>query len=176
MNIPLLLNYNNLIDKAQREINRLRTAENELDAVSALDCALNAAFTVYHLLEWRQNPSGLTTNELEDALKKSGEKPKSAHQLCKEVNKFEMNLLHGIVTNTKHATVSRPIPDIENAPSYKPRCEENIFHIVTEDGKRIVTESGNSVVTSDSKVIVYFGDSIALDILKAAIKEFSPLF
>lgn len=69
MNTCLELNYNNFIDKAKREIDRLRKAENELDPVAALDHALNAAFTVYHLLEWRQNPSSLSEKELKSLFK-----------------------------------------------------------------------------------------------------------
>lgn len=44
MNTCLELNYNNFIDKAKREIDRLRKAENELDPVAALDHALNCCF------------------------------------------------------------------------------------------------------------------------------------
>lgn len=86
-----------------------------------------------------------------------------------------MNLLHGIVTHTKHATVSSLLPDKDNAPTYKPSYEDNIGYIVTEDGKRLVTESGASIVTSQSTVTVYFGESVALSILERAITEFSPL-
>ena len=175
MNTCLELNYNNFIDKAKREIDRLRKAENELDPVAALDHALNAAFTVYHLLEWRQNPSSLSEKELKRLLKSEGMTFKTAHILCKEFNSPEMNLLHGIVTHTKHATVSSLLPDKNSAPTYKPSYEDNIGYIVTEDGERLVTESGTSIVTSQSTVTVYFGEGVALSILERAIAEFSPL-
>lgn len=108
-------------------------------------------------------------------MKSKGKDYKSAHKLCKEINSFELHLLHGIVTHTKHATVSRLLPDKDNAPPYKPVCEEDISYIVTEDGKRIVTEVDNPIVSSDSKVTIYFGESVALSILERAIMEFSPL-
>lgn len=35
---------------------------------------LNAALTVYHLLEWRPNPTGLSKEKLKDMFDKSGKK------------------------------------------------------------------------------------------------------
>ena len=172
MSTPVLLNYNLLIQKAQREISRLREAEHNLDVTTALDHALNAAFTVYHLLEWRQNPTGFSKEELNDTLKESGKITKSAHGLCKEVNSIEMHLLHGIVTHTKHVTVSKPIPNKDTAPDYNPAYEDNIEYIVTENGDRLVTESGLSVITENSNIVIYFGNQIALTVLETAIKEF----
>src|SRR4051812_32144327 len=92
-----VLDYNNFVAKAWREIHRLKNAEQALNTVDVLDFAYNAAFTVYHLLEWRQNPTGLPEDELRIIFKKNGKELKSAKALCKDIKKFEMNLLHEIV-------------------------------------------------------------------------------
>ena len=45
--------FEEMRDKLKREIDRLRAAEAVQDQSSAMDHALNAAFSGYHFLEWR---------------------------------------------------------------------------------------------------------------------------
>lgn len=168
----VLLNYKNLIDKAQREIGRLKQAENECDIIAALDHALNAAFTVYHLLEWRQNPSGTSKEEL----KKAGIQTCGAQAVCTKIDKSEFDVLHGIVTHTKHATVSSwPRSNEHNPVQYKPKCDDHTVFMVTENGQPMITESEQLIITENSEIIIYFGESIALKILEKAMEEFTPV-
>ena len=159
------LNYEALKLKANREIARLRQAESRMEIVEAIDHALNAAFTVYHLLEWRENPSGLTKDEL-------GRKVPGAYGLCKKLKDPYFNLLHGIVTHTKHTTISTQLPDENSAPQHIPVYKEDIGYICTKSGDKILTECGHNIVTENSKIIVYFGEEIAKHVLDQTLKEF----
>ncbi len=160
-----ILNYEALKLKAHREIDRLKQAENNMDTFEAMDHALNAAFTIYHLLEWRENPFGLTEEKL-------GEKVPGAYRKCKQLKDPYFNLLHGIVTHTKHTTVSTLLPDKTSAPLHVPTYEDDIGYICTESGDKIITECGQNIVTEGSKIIVYFGEEIAKHILEQTLQEF----
>ena len=150
-----IFSYAELKKKAKREITRLDKAENSMDEITAADHALNAAFTIYHLLEWREKTT--------DPSSKHG-----AHSLCKNINNAALNILHSVVTRNKHVTISKPL----YANDCNPTVEENINFICTEDGKPISTEDNQPLVTEDSKITIYFGDEQALLILKEAMKEF----
>ena len=49
-----IFSYDSLILKAKREITRLIQAELNFTEEVAIDHALNAAFTIYHLIQWGQ--------------------------------------------------------------------------------------------------------------------------
>lgn len=172
MSIPVFLSYDFLIQKALREIERLRQAENDLDVTTAMDHALNAALTVYHLLEWRQNPTGLSKEKLKDVFDTAGKKIKSAHDLCAEVDTPEIYLLHGIVTHTKHVTVSTPMPNKDTAADYIPAYDDDIEYMETENGDKIGTESDLFIVTENSKITILFGSDIALNVLETVMQTF----
>ena len=150
-----IFSYDELKKKAQREITRLDKAENNMDEITAADHALNAAFTIYHLLEWREKTT--------DPSSKHG-----AHSLCQRINNSALNILHSVVTRNKHVTVSKPL----SANDCTPKIEENINLMCTEDGEPISTEDNQPMVTEDSKITIYFGNEQALPLLKEALKEF----
>jgi len=151
-----IFTYENLKEKAQREIARLENAELAMDK-HVVDYALNAAFTVYHLLQWKDKESDENSN-------------KKAGTLCEESNNPALKMLHNIVTCTKHVKVDNPKhpTDINISP------EENITEYAAEDGvTKYVAEDGiTQYITEDSKLAVKFDDKKALDILREALKEF----
>lgn len=152
--------YLGLHKKAHREIDRLITSENSMDIISSVDHALNAAFSIFHLLEWQDH-----SDQLADKQKKKTK----ARDLCKNSNNKSLLLLHDVVTRNKHVTVSAPMHpgDIE------PKVEEDCNFICTQSGDYLVTEDNRRLVTEGSKIIVYFGDKIATNVLSGALGYFN---
>jgi len=148
--------YEKLKEKARREIRRLIEAEKKLEEENVMDYALNAAFSVYHLLQWRDKTSNPESN-------------KTAHELCKEAKNQGLIMLHGIVTCNKHMTVGDSLSDRTHLDV---AVSANINHLVTEKGDFLVTEKGDYIVTEDSKVVVKFDDKKAVEVLNEAMKEF----
>lgn len=153
--ISKIFSYDELKKKAHREILRLITAENKMDTEAAADHALNAAFTIFHLLEWK-----VKSNNPSSAAK--------ARKLCEDSKNYGLAMLHDVVTCNKHVAVSSPMAKKE----YAPIVSDEVIYLCTESGERMVTEQENPIITSDSKVVVYFGDERALDILQIALKAF----
>lgn len=121
---------------------------------------LNAAFSIFHLLEWKEH--------LEQSAVVQNKKPK-ARDLCKNSNNKSLLLLHDVVSRNKHVTVSAPLhpSDIE------PKVEEDCNFLCAQSGDYLVTEDNRSMVTEGSKVTVYFGDEIATNILSEAFGYFN---
>lgn len=235
MNNSKIFSYDNLIEKAKRELDRLRKAENdELNSEDALDHALNAAFTIYHLLLWKEKHFNPGSTETE-------------HKLCQEMNDENFNMLHSVVTYNKHASVERSFlwshileklmpeksmrdnilyvyeknnaifcatkeseilvrlnneesekkiknklkksqdlsKDEENSirqyavennlmtkSNFEPNAQEKVENIAAQNGNILVTESGDKIVTQNSRVIVYFGELEAINVLTGAINRF----
>lgn len=150
-----IFSYDELRKKARREIDRLAVAEKNLDQEEAIDHALNAAFTIFHLIEWGQKEGKLNnTNKARDYV------DQCANQGLKA--------LHDVATRNKHVTVSKPA----HTALTTPRSEENIMRLTTEAGDIITTEDGRHLITEESNINVYFGNLEALIILKDAISEF----
>lgn len=101
-----------------------------------------------------------------------GGKVPGAYRKCKQLKDPYFNLLHGIVTHTKHTTVSTLLPDKTSAPLHVPTYEDDIGYICTESGDKIITECGQNIVTEGSKIIVYFGEEIAKHVLEQTLQEF----
>jgi hypothetical protein len=85
--------YMGLHKKAHREIDRLITSENSMDIISSVDHALNAAFSIFHLLEWKDH--------LEQSADTQNKKPKPG--TCAKIAitshyYYCMMWLHGIST------------------------------------------------------------------------------
>jgi hypothetical protein len=90
--------FEKMLEKLNREIERLRAAEAEPDKTAIIDHALNAAITAYHLLEWRaKTVSPPDTRRARDLLITEGS--------------ADLELLHDIVTKTKHVTISNSAVD-----------------------------------------------------------------
>lgn len=70
-----LLSLDSMILKAHREILRLLDAEENRNIENALDNALNAAFTIYHLLDW--------------IIKEHSPKTKT-HDFCKKTDSWQL--------------------------------------------------------------------------------------
>lgn len=152
--------YMGLHKKAHREIDRLITSENSMDIISSMDHALNAAFSIFHLLEWKEH--------LDQSADTQSKKIK-ARDLCTNSNNKSLLLLHDVVTRNKHVTVSAPMHpgDIE------PKIEEDCNFICTQSGDYLVTEDNRRLVTEGSKITVYFGDEIATNVLSEALGYFN---
>ena len=151
-----IFSYEELKQKAQREIDRLIEAEKKMNTIDAMDAALNAAFTIYHLLEWQDK----TQNPASD---------KSANSILKEMNNIFLNTLHDLVTRQKHMIVgSKKItatPEINR--------QDNRSFLVTMDGRSLTDEAGASLVTTGSKIVIYFDDEVAVNVLNAALQTFA---
>ncbi|WP_133140737.1 hypothetical protein [Legionella genomosp. 1] len=152
--------YMGLHKKAQREIDRLITSENGMDIISSVDHALNAAFSIFHLLEWKDN--------LNQSANAQAKKPK-ARYLCEKSNNKSLLLLHDVVTRNKHVTVSSPL----HSSDIEPKIEEDCNFLCTQSGDYLVTEDNRRLVTEGSKIIVYFGDEIATNVLSDALGYFN---
>lgn len=85
--------YAEMREKLKREIGRLRSAESARDETAAMDHALNAAFTAYHLLEWQAKEASPSDTQ-------------NARTLLNAQNNADLELLHDIATRTKHVTIS----------------------------------------------------------------------
>lgn len=151
-----IFSYEELKKKALREIARLEEAEKKLDQQAAIDHALNAAFSIYHLLEWKSKTLNPNKNV-------------SAHFLCENSNNLSLQMLHNIVTCNKHVTVSNSSynKDLSVAVSAK------ITFLTTEDGRHLTTQKEDSFVTEDSCITIKFDNQKAVDVLKAAYNEFA---
>jgi len=151
-----IFSYDELKKKACREIERLNKAEqNLLDEQTAIDHALNAAFSIYHLIQWGQNAGALTiTNKARDYVD--------------QCTNQGLKILHDVVTCNKHVTVSKPA----HKATTTPRIEDNIVHLTTQDGSIITTENGRHLITEGSNIKVYFGNLEALAVLVDAMTEF----
>jgi hypothetical protein len=151
-----IFSYEELKAKAFREIKRLEKAEIGMEE-HVIDHALNAAFTVYHLLQWKNKTANPNSNTKE-------------HELCEKSQNDALKMLHAIVTCNKHVTVT-------NA-HYKKDFEvkvsaADVSYFVTEDGNDyLTTEDGNRFVTEDSRFVIKFDDKKALDVLNEAMTEF----
>lgn len=145
-----IFTYDELKKKAYRDINRLSESQNALDKLSSIDHALNAAFTIYHLVQWR-NPE---IKKVSDFVKK-----------CSNDN---IKRLHNVVIMHKHAEVRWKA----TTDKTDPRLENNITYLALEQGGSLLKENGSKIVTEDSKVEVWFGDYPAIDVLNGAMKEF----
>lgn len=150
-----IFSYNQLANKAKREISRLTLSKESMDEITAIDYALNAAFTIFHLLEWKEkieNPNSKV----------------SARDLCEKSKNVSLKLLHDVVTHTKHARVSKPF----STGDYSPNIEDNITDITTEDGLVLAFENMQTLVTENSNIKVYFGEEPALLVLEEALSYF----
>ena len=149
-----ILTYNELKNKARREVNRLVKSQTDLDEQSSIDNALNAAFTIYHLIQWRQEEKNL---------------PKiKVHDFMKDTKNNGLKVLHDIVTHQKHVIVTVKFYHGETNPHFK----SDIRYMTTEEGNTMITEDGSSLITEESKIEVYFGEERAVDILQDAMNEF----
>lgn len=147
--------YQQLIEKAEREVARLDKAESEFD-VHVLDHALNAAFSVFHLLEWRQKNDNPAVE-------------RKAFKLLEDAKNPSLNLLHDIVTFNKHAKVG----ESQHQAPLNVRTSADINYFALEDGSGLLlTEAGDKLLLEDSRLVVKFDDQKALDVLRKALKEF----
>lgn len=151
-----IFSYGALKQKAQREIERLIQAETNLNKEAAVDNALNAAFTIYHLIQWRQ------------AAQNPHIKIK-VHEFIMGTANQGLKILHSVVTCNKHVTVTEPA----YSGATNPQLEDSTEHITTEDGRRITTEGGTPLVTEESGIKVYFGNEKAITTLHDALSEFA---
>lgn len=158
----VVVDYEWLCQKANRELGKLWDAQLKRDRTQALDCALNAAMTIYHLLEWRH--AG-----------KDGATSQSARQLLQAENNPALNILHDVVTHTKHAHVSKAASGIN--------LKGEVF-IVQTGGvsylKRSVIESGKIEFAEEDMAhqeidVVMFGGEIAVGVLTQALEAFTRL-
>ncbi len=151
-----IFTYEELKIKAKREIDRLIKSQIDLDETSSMDHALNAAFTIYHLVEWREKTQTPIGN-------------RSAHKIVKDIKNKGLQILHNVVTCNKHVSVTHNFYGNETPPS----LEDDIEFITTEDGETLTTEDNSSLATEDSRVEVYFGTLLATEVLNDALREFS---
>ena len=152
--------YMGLHKKAQREIDRLITSENSMDIIASVDHALNAAFSIFHLLEWKDH--------LDQSADTQNKKTK-ARNLCKNSNNESLLLLHDVVTRNKHVTVSAPL----HSGAIEPKVEKECNFLCTQSGDYLVTEDNRRLVTEGSKITVYLGDKIATNVLSEALGYFN---
>ena len=150
-----IFTYQQLKEKAEREIARLEKGELSIDN-DVLDHALNAAFSIYHLLEWRHQEDNSNVK-------------KKASKLLEEANSESLNLLHDIVTYTKHASVSKPQYQAELNVRVS---AANVGFLLKEDGGYLLKEDGGRLMKDDSRLAVKFDNKEALEVLKKALLEF----
>lgn len=150
-----IFTYGGQKNKALREIDRLIKSEAELDQESSIDHALNAASTIYHLIEWRhfdRNPNSKI----------------KAHDFALTTTNQAIKVLHGVVTRSKHVKVTvKAYPD-----EITPYLKDNCHYVTTEDGKTLTTQKNSPLVTEDSYIKVYFGTLEGLPVLIEAMREF----
>lgn len=147
-----VFSYENLKAKAKREIRRLKEAE-KCDGTSPIDHALNAAFSIYHLIEWKYN---ITAHKY--IVGKNGNQSVS--------NNDGLKILHDIVTYHKHAAVSK-------------KGDPNLNHDNTHsNNKALALDDGTILALSDDSVLrlsgceVKFDEHIATDVLTEALEDF----
>jgi len=150
------ITYQNLKSKAAREISRLEHAEQNQNGTEAQDAALNAAFTVYHLLEWKDRNSTQPTGQ--GALRLAGNDP-------------DFSMLHNIVTHVKHVQVDRQLPAV-NPPAYDVQTSAGILQVPVVVNDLAVMASGNVVVVQQPRLFVKFGTERAVDVLQRALANF----
>jgi len=146
------LTYEFLKEKAQREISRLIKSMEHMNEYDAKDHAINAAITVYSLFEWRE--------------KMTSQNPRSMTQICINTELPELQMLHHIVTYTKHAESTRVKPYKNTRESVNKVFDD----LATEDGDTMADESEQIIYNQDSYLKVYFGDKEAIDVLKVCYK------
>ncbi|BCA93815.1 hypothetical protein TUM19329_01760 [Legionella antarctica] len=151
-----IFTYIELKNKAEREIERLIKSELILDQEASIDHALNAAFTIYHLIQWRQD-------------KQNSEIKIKVYDFIMSTKNQGLKVLHNVVTCNKHVSVTTKAYFAETDP----RLENNIGNILTEDGHIMTTEDDVCFVTEESNIKVYFGDLEAVTVLKGALREFA---
>ena len=146
-----IFSYGQLVDKLDREIDRLVKAQLRADEENALDHALNAAFTGLHLLEWE-----------EQSINPTSPSALSGWELLNRKNDADLNLLHAIVTKTKHVTVSNAlhVDEIEVRAS-----AATVYH------QRVDAE-GKRNETSNTQVFIKFGDELAFQVLQRVLISF----
>ncbi|WP_412754903.1 hypothetical protein [Legionella donaldsonii] len=147
--------YEALKEKAHREIDRLRVSQRNLDSVSAIDHALNAAFTIYHLIQWRHEHFS------------PGQKIK-VHDFISSTKNKGLKILHNIVTANKHVTVTVKFYQEDTTP----QIVDNIIFICAGDGSILTTGDGKKICSGDSKIDIFFGKKLAVNVLNEALKEF----
>lgn len=125
-----------------------------MDEIAAIDHALNAAFTIYHLLEWKEKT-------------KNPDSKKGARNIANGAD-GNFQILHDIVTCNKHVRVDREFHSKTPCVYYN----DKVNYLTTEDGIHLFTENGENLITEDSKIVVNFDNEPARNILESAIKEF----
>lgn len=150
-----IFSYDELREKARREIRRLTQAIDSLEPHAAVDHALNAAFTIYHLIEWAHDEGRLSKT--------------STRAYIKNTSNLGLKVLHDVVTRNKHVRVDSPAYD----RTISPKLEDNVTYLATEDEQIMITEDGNRMVTENSNIAIYFGDQEAVSTLHDALSEFA---
>jgi len=143
------INYDFMLAKAKREIKRLIKAQKTLKSKLAIDHAVNAASTVFHLIEWHQKKYY------------PNKKASRSFHICKHSKIEDFKTLHDIATFNKHATVTANLTGTFSSLS----ITEQISQIISENGEPILSETNSPLVTEDSKISVHFGDEEALKVL-----------
>lgn len=113
-----IFSYIELKKKAHREIDRLKDAESKLDELTAIDAALNAAFTIYHLIEWREHEKQTDLN-----------KKNSTDFIHSEMIRWPTKFIPDINSNTENL-------NNVNKGFYLYTQEENIYVIVSHENKK----------------------------------------
>ncbi len=146
-----IFTYNSLKTKACRDIERLIKSEIALDVESSIDHALNAAFTIHHLVEWLPNQTKISANEF-----------------SKKSENYAIKLLRKIVTNQKHNVLTSRIYEGDVTPM----SEDFITDICFEEGECMLTEDNKNMITENSRIKVYFGEHEGETVLRDALSEF----
>ncbi|WP_286839540.1 MULTISPECIES: hypothetical protein [Acidiphilium] len=120
-----------------------------------MDHAINAVFSIYCLLDWKEKTY-------------KPDSKRRAYELCVESNNSALMMLHDIVSFTKHARVSSSLASTKIEVDSQNQDEQQI---VTPDGRLIVTPDGVRIVVP-ARVLVKFGDMEAVTVLKHALSEF----
>ena len=137
--------YEEKKDKADRELLRLKQAEDSLDENNAKDHAMNAAYSIYSLLDWKQKSKNQA----------------SATKICKETSLLELIILHHIVTYDKHAESSY----IKSYQDTRIHVKKDLDCIETEDGDPIIDATNQHLYTENSYLKILFRDREASDVL-----------
>ena len=148
-----IFNFQYIKSKAYREIERLVKYETLMDKLNAVDSAINAAISVYHIMDWQHQESYSHIKT----------KP---HEICKNSNNNSLKILHYMANYSKHAKVSCQLYWGDALP----KINNNVECIVLESGEQICTENGAPMVTESSYLHVYFGEFRALELLNFSIE------
>lgn len=162
----MTFSYEILKEKAKREIDRLKNAEQNNNDMDAIDHALNAAFTIYHLLEWEDNccpKKSLYACRGEERKNKT----KSSHA--------DFDLIDAIVTCQKHMTIRNHYKEHldENARTANFNVEKMYTIISTEDVIPLCTEDMRPICQEGYTIKVYFGEKNAVEVLENSFALFS---